>query len=163
MEKLKQKKYIALLLITILVVGIISLVSFGRPDKNAGLVKVRDVNVNSKVLSSVAETEGVTSKSYDEVDYVLSYTLDEITGLTTRDVVIRASLSDEESRYARFKKVSGPNYNSEVSESGKEIEINVNDVELGIAQRMTLKLIIENAPNGASINPSISVKEATGE
>ena len=74
MNNLKQRKYIGLLGILLLIVGVIGLVSYGRVDKYKGLVKVKNANINTKVLSSVGNTALTYSRGYDEVDYTLNYT-----------------------------------------------------------------------------------------
>ena len=160
MFKLKEKKYKALLLITILVLGIIGLFTYGKVDKYKGLVKVNDININQKVLSSVGNVSSTNSKGTDEVDYNLTYTLDEIDGIDKRNVVITGKINSD---YARFKDISSDNVECTLSDEGKEIEIKINDVLLGEEQNLTLKIIVNNAPNNENIKPIIKIKEATGE
>ena len=82
MSKLKQKKYIAGLLLVLVLLGIIGLFSYGKIDKYKGLVKVNKV----KLLSSVVNTTNVVSKGTEEIKYNLTYTLDEVEGIT-RDFI----------------------------------------------------------------------------
>ena len=165
MEKLKKNKYVALLIITILVVGIIGLVSFGKTDKYEGLVRVKNSNIESKLLSSVGNATLSNDKALGNstVEYLLSFTLDEIQGVEKRDAIIRGSLSTEEAAYAKFKEITGTGVTCTLSDNGKNIEVRFNDVKLGVEKRVKLKVVITNAPNGFTVHPNISVGEATGD
>ena len=166
MSKLKNKKYFALLGIVLLVVGIIGLFVYGKIDKYKGLIKVNNVVSNTTVLSaSISNTvdQPNTSKGSDEIKYELTYSLDLVPGVDKRDVIITGKLSDEESKYARFKKIKGTNITSTLKNDGKEIEVELKDVPLGINNKITLKVIITNAPNEFRLNPSIKIKEKTSD
>ena len=165
MNKLKKRKYITSTLIVFLFLLIVVLVKVGRVDKFSGLVKVSNTNISSKLLSSVghAVLNEEEVKGNTTIEYLVSFTLDQIDGVNTRDAIIKGSLSEEESRYARFKEITGNNITSTLTNNGKNIEVLVNDVELGVEKTIRLKLIIENAPNEYEIKPTISVKEVTGE
>ena len=160
MGELKRRKYLGILGILLLVVGIIFLFSYGKIDKYRGLIKVKNVEVNKKILSSVANTEAMTSNGTDEIDYEIKYTLDRIDGIETRNAVIEASLNSE---YAEFKDINGNNIESTVSNEGKKIEVRINNVRLGDEQRLNLVIIVRNAPNNEEISPVIRIKEATGD
>ena len=95
------------------------------------------------------------------MEYNVNYTLEEVPGVESRNVIIKAHLNDEESKYARFKNISKAGVTSTLIENGKEIEIEVENVELGVEKELKLKLIIENAPSGFTIKPSITVQEKT--
>ena len=163
MKKSKKLKYIAVILL--LSLTIIGLLSFSGHDKYKGLVRVTNPRITSKLLSSVGNAliENEEVKGNSTILYDVNFTLDEVDGITHRDAIINASLSDEESRYARFKSIDGPGITSTISDNGKEIEILVENVELGREKSIRLKLVIENAPNDLEINPVIKVREATGE
>ena len=156
MSKLKGKKYIVGVFIVIIVLGLIGLFTFGKIDKYKGLVNVN----NAKLLSSVANTGPLSSKGTEEVKYNLTYTLDEVSGITKRDVVIRGVINSD---YALFKEINKNKVTSTLNNGGKEIEINIEDVELGLEQSLEIPIQITNAPNGESIIPEIYIKEATGE
>lgn len=162
MSKLKNKKYIALLGIIVLVIGIISLLTYGKVDKYRGLVKVKSLKTSTRVLSSIGNAAGLESKGYDIIKYTLTYSLDEIDGVQSRDVVIKGRLTDGDFKYAKFKEITGDNYSSTLSEDGREIEITVNDVPLGQTQTLDVKIVVEGAPNGTKIKPIIEIKESTG-
>ena len=161
MNKLKKRKYITSTLIVFLFLLIVVLVKVGRVDKFSGLVKVSNTNISSKLLSSVghAVLNEEEVKGNTTIEYLVSFTLDQIDGVNTRDAIIKGSLSEEESRYARFKEITGNNITSTLTNNGKNIEVLVNDVELGVEKTIRLKLIIENAPNEYEIKPTISVKK----
>jgi len=155
MSKLKKNKYIVGIIIIVIVLGIIGLFSYGKVDKYKGLVKVKKV----KLLSSVVETGMVTSKGTEEVIYNLTYTLDRVEGIEKRDVVIKGKLN---SPYARFKEINKSNVRSTLINNGEEIEITIEEVNLGEEQNLELKIQVLNAPNNENIIPEISIKEATG-
>ena len=164
MEKIKRKKYISLLLIVVLFLTIVALSTTNKIDKYSGLVSVKKSNIESKLLGSVGDAvlEDNTVKGNSTVEYEVSFTLDEIEGLEKRDAIIKASLTNEEFKYARFKAITGSKITSTLIDNGKEIEVLVQDVTLGQEKKIKLKLIIENAPNEVEITPVISVREATG-
>ena len=120
MEKLKNKKYIALLLILALFLTIVSLNMIKKTDKYSGLVKVKDTNINSKLLSSVGDAvlEENTVKGNSTIEYEVSFTLDEIEGLEKRDAIIKASLTNNEFKYARFKTITGSKITSTLIDNG---------------------------------------------
>lgn len=166
MSNLKKKKYIALLAIVVIVIGIIGLFTFGRIDKYKGKIRIK--NVVSKTtslsasISAVADNE-TQSKGTDIIKYEIGYTMDAVTGVDARDVVINARINDEQGRYARFKEVTGSNITSTLSNDGKEIEVIIEDAPLGVENNITLRLNINNAPNGFKVRPQITVREATGD
>ena len=166
MSNLKKKKYIALLAIVVIVIGIIGLFAFGKIDKYKGKIKIK--NVVSKTtslsasISAVADNE-TQSKGTDIIKYEIGYTMDAVDGVDTRDVVINARINDEQGRYARFKEITGDNITSTLSNDGKEIEVNIEDAPLGVENNITLRLNINNAPNGFKVRPQITVREATGD
>ena len=164
MLRLKKKRYIALLIIMVLFLSIVALSIGKKTDKYSGLVKVKESNIESKLLGSVGDAVlGENEvKGNSTVEYEVSFTLDEVEGLETRDAIIKASLTNEEFKYARFKAITGSKITSTLIENGKEIEVLAEDVRLGQEKKIKLKLIIENAPNEVEINPVISVREATG-
>ena len=160
-----KKKILCGILVLVLVITVIGLLNIKSYDKYKGLVRVRNPRITSKLLSSAGnalyETDEIKGNS--TVEYNVKFTLDEIDGVTNRDAIIKGSLTDSESRYARFKEIDGNGITSTLTNNGKEIEVLVENVELGREKNIKLKLIIENAPNNYQINPVISVKEKTGE
>ena len=76
MSKLKQKKYIASILIMVIVLGIIGLFSYGKVDKYKGQIKVE----KAKLLGSVIDTGLVTSKGTEEdLNYTANYEVNNYT------------------------------------------------------------------------------------
>ena len=161
MSKLKNKKYIILTGIILVTMLLVLVMKYGTTDKYKGLVKVKNIKVSEKILSSSGTIESEnTSKGIDEVEYKVKYTLDEIDGVTKRDVIIKGRTN---SNYARFKGINKNNITSTLKENGKEIEVRIEDVPLGVEQELKLTLIIANAPNDTRIKPGIEISEATGE
>ena len=154
MLKLKRRKYFALLGIIILVFMIAGIFAVSKYDKYKGLITIK--NANTKLLGDVT----IPTKGTDKVTYQVKYTLDTITGLTKRDVIIRGTLKSD---YARFKPITDTNIISNVSNDGKTIEVTVRDVPLGEEQALNLNINVVNAPNNEEIKPVIEVKESTGE
>ena len=154
MLKLKRKKYFALLGIIILVFMIAGIFAVSKYDKYKGLVTIK--NANTKLLGDVT----IPTKGTDKVTYQVKYTLDTITGLTKRDVIIRGTIDSD---YARFKPITDTNITSNLSNDGKSIEVTVRDVPLGEEQALNLNINVVNAPNNEEIKPVIEVKESTGE
>ena len=164
MNGLKRKKIISLLSIVVLILTIVSITLIGTNDKYKGLVKVSNTGVKSKLAGSIggATLEENTAKGNSTIEYIVSFTLDEIEGVEKRDALIKASLTEEEFKYARFKPINGSNIESTLKENGKEIEVLVKNVRLGQEKTIKLKLIIENAPNTVEIHPNLKVSESTG-
>jgi hypothetical protein len=163
---LKKKKYLALLAIVVIVIGIIGLFTFGRIDKYKGKIKIKNVVSKTSSLSasiSATATNELESKGSDIIKYEIGYTMDAVTGVETRDVILRATLSDEDGRYARFKEINGTNITSTLSNDGKAIEVYIDDAPLGVENNITLKVNINNAPNGFKIKPDVTIQESTGE
>ena len=156
MSELRKKKYITGIIIIVLLLCLVGLFSLGKVDKYKGLVKVS----NAKLLSSVANTTVMTSKGTEEKEYTVNYTLDPVTGITERDVIIKGKLNSD---YASFKEINKTGVTSTLSNNGKEIEVHIENVRLGEEQELKLKIQITNAPDGETITPEIKIKEATGE
>ena len=158
MNGLKRKKIISLLSIVVLILTIVSITLIGTNDKYKGLVKVSNTGVKSKLAGSIggATLEENTAKGNSTIEYIVSFTLDEIDGVEERDALIKASLTEEEFKYARFKPINGSNIESTLKENGKEIEVLVKNVRLGQEKTIKLKLIIENAPNTVEIHPNLN-------
>lgn len=167
MDNFKKKKYIASIMIVLLFLGIIGLINIGRIDKYEGLVKVKNATSDASILSAninqISSDSETTAKGYDEVDYTIKYSLDEYADVSNRDVIIKGTLTSQENKYAKFKKITGDNITTTLSENKDEIQVRVNNVELGVENSLTLKITIENAPNNFTINPNITIKEATEE
>ena len=162
MKDLKRKKYLLLTGIVLLVTFLIGIIFATQFDKYKGLVSVKNVNVNTRVLSSVSYAESNTARGYDEIKYDINFTLNEVDGVLYRNAIVKATLSDEEFRYAKFKLVNGENTSSKLIDEGKSIEVKITNVPLGIEQELTLSISIENAPDGFVVKPTIDVKEETG-
>ena len=98
---LKRKKYITLSLVLILMIGIIGLISFIKPSEK--LIKITKVVSSGKSLNgSVIDATGdsLVSSGYDEITYRVVVNKD-----NDDTLILTASLSDNESKYARFKEI----------------------------------------------------------
>ena len=168
MKKLRDKKYFALLGIIVIFLGIVFLNKIGNIDKYAGEIKITkayieqtNTSLSANVIDIVNQNNSI-SKGYDEVDYIIKYSLDENKEVEERNVVIKAKLSENE-KYASFKEIDSENIESTLSENRKEILIKVKNAKVGQENKVTLKLLVEGAPNGYKINPEIEIKEETEE
>ena len=111
-----------------LVIGIIGLINIKDYDRYSGEIEIKNAYV-SRVSGSINDanvTSSSTIKSTDEVMYEINYT---ITGDETRSVNIKASLSEEEAKYASFEKIDTDNITSVLSEDRKEITITVKNAK----------------------------------
>ena len=156
MAKLKRKKNLAILGILFLFFMISGIFIISKYDKYSGLINIKSSEI--KLLSDVSLSSNI--KGTDELTYQVRYTLDEITGVDKRDVVIKGTLN---SNYARFKPIVDTNTTSVVSNDGKSITINISNVPLGEEQIINFKINVVNAPNGEEIKPIIEIKELTGD
>ena len=163
MLDLKNRKYKILLHIVIIISFMILLLSIVKIDKYKGKFTFNNIKSEKKVLSSVGDTLFASSKGYDEVEYKVNYTLDQIEGVTKRDVIIRGKIDELDSKYAYFKEIHKNNISSTLSNNGREIEVRIKNVTLGEEHSINLKIVIEGAPNGKRITPEIYIKESTGE
>ncbi|MBR2784910.1 MAG: carboxypeptidase regulatory-like domain-containing protein, partial [Clostridia bacterium] len=165
MKKLKRGKVIAASLIAVLLIALVAIIKIASIDKYAGLVKVNNASLSSistklsANISDLSEDNNITVKGYDEIDYNISYTLSDYTG--DRDVIINAKLDDNE-RYASFKEVTGNNIASVLSSNRKEITITISNLPSGQTINSKVTMIIENAPNGYEVRPTVRIKESTG-
>ena len=95
LKKLENKKYIALIIVLILVMMIIGLNTINFKDQYSGLVKIGSAKIE-RVQANV-ESAGVANshyiKSYDVIKYNVFYTLDKKVDAGERKVIITASLS----------------------------------------------------------------------
>ena len=163
MLDLKNRKYKILLHIVIIISFMILLLSIAKTDNYKGKFTFNNISSEKKVLSSVGDTLFASSKGYDEVEYKVNYTLDQIEGVTKRDVIIRGKIDDLDSKYAYFKEIHKNNVTSTLSNNGREIEVRIKNVTLGEEHSINLKIVIEGAPNGKRITPEIYIKESSGE
>ena len=161
---LKIRKYIAGLMLVLLVISAIGLLKVGKFDKLAGKVKVKEAhlsNVSTKLKSNIYDALGdnaVTSNGYDKIDYELTYKVSE----EGRDVIIIGTLNDDE-RFASFKRVTGENITCSLSNNDRRIEIVISNAPKDEEISTNVSLLINGAPNGYIVNPRFQIKESTGE
>lgn len=158
MKNYKEKNYKILIGIMVLIIGIIGINKLGSYDLNKGKVHLGKAVIENKLNASVIEAKG-----YEEITYPISYTLEKVEGIEKRNVVIKASLTKDENKYAKFKEIKSENITSTLTENGSKIEIRIENVELGKEEKLELKLQLTGAPNGYKINPKVEIKEETEE
>ena len=165
-SKLKFKKYLAGLTLVILAFAVISLIKIGNFDKLAGKIKIENArlaNASSKLNANIFDIESdnaIISNGYDEINYEIKYKLSESD--QARDVIILGTLNDDEP-YASFKKVTGNNITSTLSNNNRRIEIVISDVPANTEITTNIALLINGAPDGYTVNPRIRIKESTSD
>ena len=158
MKNFKEKNYKILIGIMVLIIGIIGINKLESYDLNKGKVHLSKAVIENKLNASVIEAKG-----YEEITYPIFYTLEKVEGIEKRNVVIKASLTKDENKYAKFKEIKSENITSTLTENGSKIEIRLENVELGKEEKLELKLQLTGAPNGYKINPKVEIKEETEE
>ena len=158
MKNFKEKNYKILIGIMVLIIGIIGINKLGSYELNKGKVHLSKAVIENKLNASVIEAKG-----YEEITYPIFYTLEKVEGIEKRNVVIKASLTKDENKYAKFKEIKSENITSTLTENGSKIEIRIENVELGKEEKLELKLQLTGAPNGYKINPKVEIKEETEE
>ena len=165
-SSLNFKKYLAGIILVLVVAALIGLLKFGNLDKLKGKIKVKDVylsNISTKLNANVLDASGegpVVSNGYDEVSYELKYRLSDSD--QRRDVIITGSL-DSDNGYASFKKLVGENITSTLSNDNRNIEIVISNVPANTEITTNIALTINGAPNGYKVNPTFKIKETTAE
>ena len=165
-RRLKVKKYLAGIVLVLIVAALMGLLRFGNLDKLKGKIKINDFhlsNINTKLNGSVLDAVGegpVTSNGFDEVSYELKYRLSNSN--QRRDVIIVGTL-DSDNGYASFKRLTGNNITSTLSNDNRKIEIVVSDLEPDTEITTIIPLTINGAPDGYRISPSFKIKETTAE
>ncbi|MBR4830466.1 MAG: InlB B-repeat-containing protein, partial [Bacilli bacterium] len=143
LKKLKAKKIIIGAIIVVLLFFVIGLLTILKP--NVKNIKISKVLTNTKTLSaSVIDgvQEEITSNNYDEIKYKIEVNKD-----SSDTAVITGTLSNNENKYARFKKTS----DSEVSDDGKTITVTTTK------NKVNITVIVENAPYGVTFKPNFTI------
>ena len=166
MFKNGKKKYFLLSIAIIMIVAILGITKLASYDKYAGKIKVTKAyltDINTKLQTNIINSNNdgtITTSGYDEVDYVVRYTLSEEEGVSNRKVSIKGTLPVNE-RFAAFKPITGEGITSNLSEDMKEINITVENSKVGEENAITLKMLIQGAPDGYTVTPNIEIKEST--
>ena len=168
LKELRTRKYVALMIMILIVGAIVGILKIGNMDFDKGKVKVSKAvinNVTSSLSANINEAAVdnlITSKGYDEIDYVIKYSLSTDENIKERDVIIEASLDDNE-KYASFKDITNGDVTSTVSENRKKIKITVKNAKVNKENELKLVMKLEGAPNGYKVTPKIKIKEASEE
>ena len=168
LKELRTRKYVALMIMILIVGAIVGILKIGNMDFDKGKVKVSKAvinNVTSSLSANINEAAVdnlITSKGYDEIDYVIKYSLSTDENIKERDVIIEASLDDNE-KYASFKDITNGDVTSTVSENRKNIKIIVKNVKVNKENELKLVMKLEGAPNGYKVTPKIKIKEVSEE
>ncbi len=166
LSKLKSKKYLAGVLL-VLVVGVLAcILKIGSLDKLKGTIKVTEAylsNVTTKLSANISDISGeapVVSNGYDEVKYELKYRLS--ASNQDRDVIITGSL-DSDNGYASFKRLYGDNITSALSDNDRKIEITIRNLPADTEITTIIPIVVNGAPNGYRVNPTFKIKESTAD
>ena len=168
LKELKTRKYVALMMMIVVVGAIVGILKIGNMDFDKGKVKVSKAvinNVTSSLSANINEAAVdnlITSKGYDEIDYVIKYSLSTDENIKERDVIIEASLDDNE-KYASFKDITNGDVTSTISENRKNIKITVKNAKVNKENELKLVMKLEGAPNGYKLTPKIKIKEVSEE
>ena len=153
-SKLKTKRYITLILLLVLTISIFCLLGNYKKIKFA---HISSISTSASSLSS--SVTGINSSNYstgvDTLNYKINFQIDD---KKSKRVVIVATLSEYENRYARFKQID----NSRVNEEGNRIEVTVKAVPKK-NNTIIIPVILNNAPYGVTINPKIVAIDNTKE
>ena len=153
-SKLKTKRFITLVLLLVLTISIFCLLGNYKKIKFA---HISSISTSASSLSS--SVAGINSSNYstgvDTLNYKIIFQIDD---KKSKRVVIVATLSEYENRYARFKQID----NSRVNEEGNRIEVTVKAVPEK-NNTITIPVILNNAPYGVTINPKIVAIDNTKE
>ena len=168
LKELRTKKYVALIMMIVIIGAIVGILKIGNMDFDKGKVKVSKAvinNVTSSLSANINEAAVdnlITSKGYDEIDYVIKYSLSTDENIKERNVIIEASLDDNE-KYASFKDITNGDVTSTVSENRKNIKITVKNAKVNKENELKLVMKLEGAPNGYKVTPKIKIKEVSEE
>ena len=168
LKELRTRKYVALMMMIVVVGAIVGILKIGNMDFDKGKVKVSKAvinNVTSSLSANINEATVdnlITSKGYDEIDYVIKYSLSTDENIKERNVIIEASLDDNE-KYASFKDITNGDVTSTVSENRKNIKITVKNAKVNKENELKLVMKLEGAPNGYKVTPKIKIKEVSEE
>ena len=142
-NKLKAKKYATTIIIGLLLVFVLGLFTLLGPSiKNIKINKVLSKTTALNASVNDAISEGVSSNNYDEIKYQIKVNKE-----NSDTAVITGTLTNKENKYARFKQIK----DSIVSEDGKTITLTTT------RNKVTITVIITNAPYGTTINPNFSI------
>ena len=168
LKELRTRKYVALIMMIVIIGAIVGILKIGNMDFDKGKVKVSKAvinNVTSSLSANVNEAAVdnlITSKGYDEIDYVIKYSLSTDENIKERNAIIEASLDDNE-KYASFKDITNGDVISTVSENRKNIKITVKNAKVNKENELKLVIKLEGAPNGYKVTPKIKIKEVSEE
>ena len=168
LKELRTRKYVALIMMIVIIGAIVGILKIGNMDFDKGKVKVSKAvinNVTSSLSANVNEATVdnlITSKGYDEIDYVIKYSLSTDENIKERNVIIEASLDDNE-KYASFKDITNGDVISTVFENRKNIKITVKNAKVNKENELKLVMKLEGASNGYKVTPKIKIKEVSEE
>ena len=144
LRKLKTKRYVATIMVVLLFVFVLGLTSMLKPMlKNIKINNIvsKTTSLNASVIDGTSE--GVISNNYDEIKYQIKVEKES----DDDEAIIIGTLSEKENKYARFKTTK----EGVVTENGKKITVTTKK------KKVTITVIIENAPYGTTINPKYKI------
>ena len=159
----KNKKKIISGILIVMIVALAGLVTnkYFNFDRYNNKIEVSNVKVTSRAVSSGNLTKTEKINGYDVINYTIKYKLESVDKevIHNRIAIVEATLTDEENKYATWNNVSLDNVSSEIINSGKTLKLTINNVTTNEEGAVKVKLNVTGAPNGFSVNPSVTVYE----
>ena len=159
----KNKKKIISGILIVMIVALAGLVTnkYFNFDRYNNKIEVSNVKVTSRAVSSGNLTKTEKINGYDIINYTIKYKLESVDKevIHNRIAIVEATLTDEENKYVTWNNVSLDNVSSEIINSGKTLKLTINNVTTNEEGAVKVKLNVTGAPNGFSVNPSVTVYE----
>ncbi len=159
----KNKKKIISGILIVMIVALAGLVTnkYFNFDRYNNKIEVSNVKVTSRAVSSGKLTKTEKINGYDVINYTIKYKLESVDKevIHNRIAIVEATLTDKENKYATWNNVSLDNVSSEIINSGKTLKLTINNVTTNEEGAVKVKLNVTGAPNGFSVNPSVTVYE----
>ena len=159
----KNKKKIISGILIVMIVALAGLVTnkYFNFDRYNNKIEVSNVKVTSRAVSSGNLTKTEKINGYDVINYTIKYKLESVDKevIHNRIAIVEATLTDKENKYATWNNVSLDNVSSEIINSGKTLKLTINNVTTNEEGAVKVKLNVTGAPNGFSVNPSVTVYE----
>lgn len=178
-NKNKKKIIIIIILIVIFICLIVSSKIYVSADEFANKVtidkaEITSIETGTAPFDKTEEIGNDTSssdrivRSFDTIKYNVDFSIKpkeniDVEDLEDRIVEIRATLSDDDIKYASFKTIYSNDDDITISDDKKTVIYKIKDVNTYGDFNKVLELDVKNAPNGYEIKPTFSIKESTDE
>lgn len=168
-EKLKKSRKVATITLAMLLMLLTGLVTnkylySTRYNNKIGVSSVVVKNYTSNNTNNISNENGTIS-GYDEIGYTIKYKLEteDKQNVKGRDVIVEATLSDEDAKYATWKLISDESIKSEIINSGKTLKLTIDNITTNTEYEVMTTLTVTGAPDKFTVSPKVEVKEATSE